>query len=43
MTSKNTAVFGIYKSAERAERAVNTLIGAGYASSAISVLREKKT
>jgi len=38
MTSKNTAVFGIYKSAEHAERAVNTLIGAGYASSTISVL-----
>ena len=33
MTSKNTAVFGIYKSAEHAERAVNTLIGAGYANS----------
>ena len=38
MSSKNTAVFGIYKSAEQAERAVDTLIGAGYASSTISVL-----
>jgi hypothetical protein len=38
MSSKNTAVFGIYKSAEDAERAVNTLIGAGFASSTISVL-----
>src|ERR1700737_2799103 len=38
MSSKNTAVFGIYKSAEHAERAVNNLIGAGYPSSSISVL-----
>jgi hypothetical protein len=38
MSSKNTAVFGIYKSAEHAERAVDSLIAAGYASSAISVL-----
>jgi len=38
MSSKNTAVFGIYKSAEHAERAVDSLIAAGYASAAISVL-----
>src|ERR1700691_2975678 len=38
MSSKNTAVFGIYKSAEFAERAVDSLIAAGYDSAAISVL-----
>jgi hypothetical protein len=38
MSSKNTAVFGIYKTAEHAERAVDSLIAAGYASGAISVL-----
>jgi hypothetical protein len=38
MSSKNTAVFGIYKTAEQAERAVDSLIAAGYTSSAISVL-----
>lgn len=38
MAGKNTAVFGIYKTAEQAERAVDTLIGAGFASSDISVL-----
>jgi hypothetical protein len=38
MSSKNTAVFGIYKTAEQAERAVDSLIAAGFASSAISVL-----
>jgi hypothetical protein len=38
MSSKNTAVFGIYKSAEQAERAVDSLIAAGYPSSSISVL-----
>ena len=38
MSSKNTAVFGIYKSAEQAERAVDSLIAASYASTAISVL-----
>ena len=38
MAGKNTAVFGIYRSAESAERAVDTLIAAGFASSAISVL-----
>jgi hypothetical protein len=38
MSSKNTAVFGIYKSAEHAERAVDSLIGAAFPSSSISVL-----
>ena len=38
MSSKNTAVFGIYKSAEHAERAVESLIAVGYPSTAISVL-----
>jgi hypothetical protein len=38
MSSKNTSVFGIYQSAEHAERAVDSLIAAGYSSSAISVL-----
>src|SRR5271154_1758873 len=38
MAGKNTAVFGIYKSGEHAERAVDTLIAAGFPSSAISVL-----
>jgi hypothetical protein len=38
MNSKNTAVFGIYASAQQAERAVDSLIASGYASSAISVL-----
>jgi hypothetical protein len=38
MASKNTAVFGIYRTPEDAERAVDTLMNAGYASSAISVL-----
>jgi hypothetical protein len=38
MSSKNTAVFGIYTSAEHAEGAVDSLIAAGFASSAISVL-----
>src|ERR1700753_1229960 len=38
MSSKNTAVFGIYKSADQAERAVDSLIAAGFASAAISVL-----
>src|ERR1700727_2776685 len=38
MASKNTAVFGIYPSAAQAERAVDTLLAAGYGSSAISVL-----
>jgi hypothetical protein len=38
MAGKNTAVFGIYKSAEVAETSVDTLIAAGFASPAISVL-----
>jgi hypothetical protein len=38
MSSKNTAVFGIYKSAELAETAVDSLIAAGFPSAAISVL-----
>src|SRR6202045_512156 len=38
MAGKNTAVFGIYPSAEHAERVVDRLIAAGYPSSDISVL-----
>jgi len=38
MAGKNTAVFGIYPSPELAERAVDSLIAAGFASTAISVL-----
>src|SRR3982074_1830924 len=38
MAGKNTAVFGIYKSEEQAERAVDTLITAGFDSATISVL-----
>jgi tetrahydromethanopterin S-methyltransferase subunit C len=38
MASKNTAVFGIYKTVAQAERAVDTLVAAGFPSSAISVL-----
>jgi len=38
MAGKNTAVFGIYPSAEHAERAVQSLMVAGFASSDISVL-----
>jgi hypothetical protein len=38
MTRKNKAVFGIYSSGEHAERAVNSLIAAGFPSSGISVL-----
>src|SRR3984893_4190392 len=38
MTGKNTAVFGIYSSAEHAERAVDALITAGFMSPDISVL-----
>jgi hypothetical protein len=38
MAGKNTAVFGIYKSGESAERAVDSIIAAGFASSDISVL-----
>ena len=36
--AKNTSVFGIYRTTMDAERAVDTLIGAGFPSSAISVL-----
>ena len=36
--SSNTSVFGIYKSGEHAERAVDSLIAAGYPSTNISVL-----
>jgi hypothetical protein len=32
MAGENTAVFGIYSSGEHAERAVDTLIAAGFAS-----------
>src|SRR4030081_1487603 len=38
MSSKNTAVFGIYKSAEQAEGAVDSLIGAGDDRCSFSVL-----
>jgi hypothetical protein len=38
MAGKNTGVFGIYKSPEQAERAVDTLIAAGFSSADISVL-----
>lgn len=38
MAGKNTAVFGIYASPEHAERAVDSLIAAGYANEDISVL-----
>jgi hypothetical protein len=38
MSSKNTAVFGIYQTGEHAERAVDSLIAVGFPSSAISVL-----
>jgi hypothetical protein len=38
MASKNTAVFGIYKSVAQAERAVATLTSAGFPNNDISVL-----
>jgi len=38
MAGKNTAVFGIYPSAENAERAVDTLISSGFPRGNISVL-----
>ena len=38
MAGKNTAVFGIYASGQHAERAVDSIIAAGFASSDISVL-----
>jgi hypothetical protein len=38
MSSKNTAVFGIFKSAAHAERAVDAITTAGFSSNSISVL-----
>src|ERR1700761_7549356 len=38
MSTKNTAVFGIYSSVDHAERAVDSLIQAGFPSGDISVL-----
>jgi hypothetical protein len=38
MAGKNTAVFGIYPSGEHAERAVDSLLQAGFSNSDISVL-----
>jgi hypothetical protein len=38
MASKNTAVFGIYRTPSDAERAVDALMGNGFSSGAISVL-----
>jgi hypothetical protein len=38
MANKNKAVFGIYPTAEHAERAVDTLLRAGFTNNAISVL-----
>jgi hypothetical protein len=38
MNSKNTSVYGIFAASEQAERAVDTLIAAGYSNAAISVL-----
>jgi hypothetical protein len=38
MANKNTAVFGIYKTVQSAEAAVDQLISAGFSNSAISVL-----
>ncbi|HEY6924643.1 MAG TPA: hypothetical protein VI653_14315 [Steroidobacteraceae bacterium] len=38
MTSKNTAVFGIYSSGEHAEQAVDTLLAGGFLNENISVL-----
>jgi hypothetical protein len=38
MAGKNTAVFGIYPTADHAERAVNSLIEAGFPNTSISVL-----
>src|SRR3979490_1272124 len=38
MSSKNTAVYGIYPSASHAEQAVDNLMRAGFTSGAISVL-----
>ena len=38
MAGKNTAVFGIYRTSADAERAVDTLVSAGYSNADISVL-----
>ena len=38
MAGKNTAVFGIYKTASHAERAVDRIVAAGYSNNDISVL-----
>jgi hypothetical protein len=38
MSGKNRAVFGIYSSGEHAERAADTLIGAGFASGSVGGL-----
>src|SRR2546421_545896 len=38
MASKNTAVFGIYKTRSEAEKAVDDLIAAGFPSADVSVL-----
>jgi hypothetical protein len=38
MSSKNTAVFGIYPSVDQAERAVDALVQAGFSNNDISVL-----
>ncbi len=38
MAGKNTAVFGIYKSVEQAERAVDRIMAAGFSNNDISVL-----
>ncbi len=38
MSTKNRAVFGIYASAEQAERTVNVLIADGFHSQDVSVL-----
>jgi hypothetical protein len=38
MAGRNTAVFGIYRAEDQAERAIDTLIAAGFPGSSISVL-----
>ena len=38
MTSKNIAVFGIYRTEDQAEHAVDTLVTSGFSSSLVSVL-----
>src|SRR5579872_894914 len=42
MAGKNTAVFGIFKTREGAERAVDSLLGAGFRNSDVSVLMPDK-